>query len=106
MKKTKKNPPVDNLDLIDISKDMEPCLLGSGLSQSSPMFPDYETALSHYYAEAKKFEVKYGKSFDELWLESENASKWTEDMSEIHGLQRRIHACIKLGKLYDKQPRS
>lgn len=55
------------------------------------MFSSNALALAHYEAEAKKLEIKHGKTLKELFKESENSSKWNEELSEVHSLYSRIN---------------
>lgn len=68
---------------------------------NKPLFPSNQVALDHYLEEARKLELKYGKSFEELFFEAENSGKWNDELSEIHSLHRRIQTLKYLVKRDD-----
>ena len=60
------------------------------VKESKPLYSSNEAALNAFKEQVKSFEAKYNRDFEDLWLEAENSSLWTEDMNEIHSLQRKL----------------
>jgi hypothetical protein len=71
---------------------------------NKPLFPSNQAALDHYLEEARKLELKYGRSLENLWDEAEHSGKWTEELSEIHSLYRRIQTLKALVKQDQENP--